>query len=137
MTRSPTSALARLREAAEDSRVGELCRRHGVALLVVFGSAVAGHASPKDLDLAFRGEPHAQVDVVALLGDLVDLAGCDELDLMDLARADVVAREQALRRPVVLHESSAGLFAREQTAAITLRMDTAWLRRLSLESMAR
>lgn len=137
MIRCPTEALTRLREAAAGPCVADLCQRHGVGLLVAFGSAVDGHTPPRDLDLAFRGEPEADVDVVALVGELVDLAGCDAVDLMDLARADVVAREQALRRPVVLYESAPGLFAHEQAAAITLRMDTAWLRRLSLESMAR
>lgn len=48
-----------------------------------------------------------------------------------------MARERALVGGEPLVEQTAGSFARAQLAAIMERMDTAWLRRLDLELMAR
>lgn len=46
-------------------------------------------------------------------------------------------RGKALAYGLPLFEDRPGLFACLQMAAITERMDTAWLRRLSLERLAR
>lgn len=139
MSEAPHAALERLRQAATYGRLNETCRRHGLELLVAFGSATDPHppAPPADLDLAYRSQTAVQVDLRGLLADLVDLAGYDNLDLLDLARASTVARDQALRAGEPLFEARPGAFAGEQAAAMTLRMDSAWLRHLSLDVMAR
>jgi hypothetical protein len=139
MTASPYDALDRLRSMAATGELSALCVRHGLDLLVVHGSTV--DAEPlrpaRDLDLAFRTRPDAKTDVVELTNDLLDATRFDGLDLMDLQRAGPVARARALSPDcLVLYESSPGLFANAQIAAITIEMETQWLRRLSLQLMA-
>jgi len=129
-------AVRRLTEAAETSELEQFCRRHGVELLVLFGSAVRGGSDPADLDVAYRFSPSSSSDVLGLLDDLSTLAGSSALDLLDLRRAGPVARERALVGSLPLYEAERGLFARAQMAAIGERMDTAWLRELDLDLMA-
>ncbi|KAA2261907.1 hypothetical protein F0L68_14425 [Solihabitans fulvus] len=128
-------AFERLCGAATTGELGVLCRRFGVTLLVVFGSAVRPDGTPRDLDIAVRFSNHS--DVLGFLDQVGALAGTMRVDLMNLDRAGPVAREQALVGGVALFEEPVGAFAREQMAAITERMDTDWLRRLELEQLAR
>ena len=136
MTRSPYDALAALRSLAVSGELGALCVRHDVELLVAHGSAVDPEPlrPPRDLDLAFRARHGTEPDVVALVNDLLDATRFDDLDLMDLHRAGRVASARALSPDcVVLYKASPGLFASAQMAAITIAMETAWLRRMDLE----
>lgn len=132
----PHQALDRLRAAAGAGRLREICQRYGVGLLVAFGSAVRSSGTPNDLDLAVRFDT-PRPDVLGLLDELSTIAGTSKLDVMNLASAGPVARERALVGAVPLVEQPAGSFARAQLAAIMERMDTAWLRRLDLDLMAR
>ncbi len=79
----------------------------------------------------------AQRDVLSLLDALARATGSDQLDLMVLDSAGPVARERALVGCLVLSESSQGDYAPAQIAATMERLDTAWLRALDLELMAR
>lgn len=129
-------ALAHLVEAAVDGRLDELCERHGVRIMCAFGSAAQPDVShPRDLDIAIAFEPGGEGDVLALWNDLYELSGPVELDLMDLDRARPVARANGLVG-VPLYERRPGELAREQTAAILERMDTAWLRGMDLALLA-
>ena len=125
--------------AAAGGELAGLCDELGLRLLVVFGGTLqegrAGRA--RDLDIGVSWRPDAERDVIRVMGALVDLLRFDGVDLMDLDCAGAVAREQALAYGLPLFEDRPGLFARLQMAAITERMDTAWLRRLSLERLAR
>lgn len=134
---NPKQALQRLRDAAETGELAEFCADHDVELLVAFGSATepGRPAAPHDIDLAVVLGPRG--DLVDLTGALMGWLALDEVDVMDLARAGTVARDQALRLGEPLHEARPGLFAQRQMGAMTARMDSAWLRRLSLEAMAR
>lgn len=132
----PRQALSRLRAAAESGELRTLCRRYGVALLVAFGSAVRPGSTPRDLDLAVRFTS-AHPDLLGLLDELGSLAGTSRIDLMNLGSAGPVARERALVNAIPLIEENAGEFANAQIAAMMERMETAWLRRLDLELMAR
>lgn len=129
------TALDRLRAAASSGELDELCEVHGARLLAAFGRATRTDGEPADLDLAVRFEDDAG-DLLRLLEDLSRLAGTDHLDVMDLGRADPVARERGLVGGVPLFESERGVFARAQMAAMLERMDTAWLRDLDLDAMA-
>jgi hypothetical protein len=135
---TPSTALDQLRRAAESGELDAFCAGHGLRLLVAFGSATdaARAAQARDLDLAMAFAD-AGGDVVALVADLVAWLRLDAIDLLELDRAGVVARDQALSWGLPLYESERDLFARAQMAAATERMDTAWLRRLRLERLAR
>lgn len=139
MATSPYDALDRLHSMAAAGELSALCVRHGLDLLVVHGSVVDPEPlrPARDLDLAFRAKPDAKPDVVGLTNDFLDATRFDGVDLMDLQRAGPVARARALSPDcVLLYEASPGLFATAQIAAITIEMETQWLRRLSLQLMA-
>lgn len=129
-------ALARLREAAADGRLDELCRRHGVRLLTVFGSAVREDGpEPRDLDVAVKFDADS-ADLLGFLDQLMELVEFSDVDLMDLARADAVARTSALVDCDPLYESEPYAFTREQLRAMQERMDTQWLRDLEMKRLA-
>jgi hypothetical protein len=130
-------ALGRLRAAARDGRLEALCRRHGIRLLGAFGSATdPSWPDPHDLDVAFQFEHGIRGDIVAVINGLVDLLHFQDVDVMDLGRADAVARTSGLVGGEPLYESQPGAFARAQEHAVKERLDTAWLRRIDLELLA-
>ena len=131
----PFGALEKLREDARSGALDEFCRRNGIRLLVVFGSAVdpTWPALPRDLDVAVLPEPDG--DIIAVVNAFIDLLHLDEIDVMDLRRARPVAREQALVGTEPLFEEEPGLLIGLRDAAVLRRMDTDWLRDLSLELM--
>lgn len=137
MGADPPTGLVRLQAAAADGRLDLLCRRHGVRVLTVFGSAVRPAGDPRDLDVAVLFEPDRRRDLLALVDDLSVLTGSDELDLMVLDDADPVARERALVECLPLYESEPSAYAHAQVAAMGERMDTAWLRAMDLETLRR
>jgi predicted nucleotidyltransferase len=125
-----------LQAAADVGELDELCSRHRLRLLVVFGSSVRDDPRPRDLDIAVATVQGERVDLLALIEDLVALSGVEDVDVLDLDRAGAVARERALVGTVPLYESEPGAFARTQMAAMLERMDTDWLRRLDLSLLA-
>lgn len=139
MGRSPHDALRLLRQQARSGRLAALCNRHGVVLLVVHGSVTIADtlSEPGDLDVAFLGKRGHEVDVVALINDVIDVVRIDAVDVMNLDAAGPVARARALSpHSVVLFESENGLFAREQIRALTEAMETRPMRMFDLELMA-
>lgn len=133
----PREALRQLRQEADDGTLTQLCPSWGVELLVAFGSTVAPDwpAPPRDLDLAvvMTGEQ----DLLQVLDALVVHLNTEQIDLMDLARADEVARVQALGQGHLLYEARRGTFAEMQIQAVVQSADTQWMRDLQLEALAR
>jgi predicted nucleotidyltransferase len=137
MGTDPRTGLRRLQAAEQDGRLEQLCQRHGVRVLTVFGSAARADVEPRDLDVAVAFEPHRSADVLALLDDLTQLTMSDDVDRLVLGRAGPVARERALVQCLPLYESEPTAYATAQIAAMGERMDTEWLRALDLETMRR
>jgi predicted nucleotidyltransferase len=137
MIHDPRHGLERLRRLASRGGLDDLCQRHGVLLMSVFGSAVSPEGHPRDLDIAVAFAPAADHDLLGMTDELVQLAGVEVVDVMELTRAGPLARERALVGSVALYESEQGAFARAQMAAAAHRMETDWLRRLDLELIAR
>lgn len=136
--RSPREALAVLVAAAEDGRLEEICDRFGLDLVSVFGSVLDDReAAPSDLDVAVRFGPAAEPDQLGVISALGELVRCDELDVMVLNRAGVVARSRALGAGSRgLFERTRGAYALAQMAAVTEEMETAPMRRRDLELLA-
>jgi predicted nucleotidyltransferase len=134
MSVDPRAGLRALEDAAASGELGEVARRHRIRILSVFGSSARPEGEPADLDVAVGFEPGAHPDVLALLEDLARLCG-REVDLMDLRRAGPVAAERALAGSIALYESESGAFATAQMAAMTMRMETDWMRRHALEAL--
>jgi hypothetical protein len=72
-----------------------------------------------------------------LVAELAELLASDAIDVMDLGRANPLARAEALTICLPVYESRPGLFAEQQMAAITERIETRWLRSLDLDALAR
>lgn len=134
MGHDATTALSHLRSAAEDGTLDEICERHDVRILGVFGSALAS-PDPRDLDIGV-GFRRPDGDLLALLDELIKLTGFDRLDVAVIDGADPVLRARALTG-LGLYELAEGVFATEQMAALAEERDTAWLRRLDLEALIR
>lgn len=137
MGQPPRAALLRLQDAATDGALEALCKRRGLRLLTVFGSAARADGAPRDLDVAVRFEPGRRGDLLLLLDELSELTASDDVDLLVLDDAGPVARERALVGCIALFESEAGAYADAQMAAICERMDTEWLRQADLRLLRR
>lgn len=124
-------AQERLRAAAEDGRLADWCRAHRIEIVTLFGRAADVPESAHDLDVAIRFRD-GEGDVVAAWGDLHELIGPVELDLLDLGAASIVARSRALLG-IPLYEAEPGAYASLRDAALLIELDTEWLRRLDLE----
>jgi predicted nucleotidyltransferase len=135
MSAGTRAAVARLHAAVEDGRVAELARAYDLALLVLFGSAAADDQDPSDVDIAisFASGSERLLDLVA---DLTELTGANDLDVVDLASAGPVLREEALVTGRLLYQANPDEYARQQIAASMQRLDTDHFRRLDLELMA-
>lgn len=72
------------------------------ALVVLFGSASHGQPDARDLDIAVGARARTGLDVVAVICALMDLAGSDRVDLLDLDRVGPVARAGTRRLARVL-----------------------------------
>lgn len=133
---TPLDGLARLQAAAESGELDELSARHRVRILTVFGSAARGETNARDLDIGVMFEPDADVDLLAVINDLIDLTRTDAVDLVHLNRGGPVIRERALVGSIALYESEPGALASAQMSAIGERIDTDEMRRLDLELLA-
>lgn len=132
---TPAAGLARLRARADSGGLDDLCERHGIRVLTVFGSAAHGAGSPRDLDIAVLRIPGHRGSLLELIDDLQLAAGTD-IDLAVLEHTGPVLRERALVQAIPLYESTAGAWINAATQAVVERMDTEWLRRLDLERLA-
>jgi predicted nucleotidyltransferase len=133
---TPREGLERLRAAAASGELSALCQRSHVNLLTVFGSAGRGEADPRDLDIGILTEHGADFDLFRFITEVIDLVGLEQVDVAHLNAAGPLLRERALVGSDILYENEPGTWARASTAAVMERMDTEWLRRLSLELLA-
>ena len=133
---TPREGLERLRAAAASGELRALCQRWHVNLLTVFGSAGRDEPDPRDLDIGVLTEYGADFDLFRFITDVIDLVGLEQVDVAHLNAAGPLLRERALVGSHILYESEPGTWARVSTAAVMERMDTEWLRRLSLELLA-
>lgn len=130
-------AVETLLRAADDGSLAQLCERHDVEILTLFGSARTDPASARDVDLAVRFRGRATPDPVPLIGDLMDLLSTDAVDVLLVDRATPTGRFAALVEGLPLYETADGVWANAQMAAAVEFYETEWLRRLDLEQLAR
>lgn len=132
---SARAAAATLIAASIDGRLEEICIRHGVRVLSIFGSAARpGPVEPGDVDVGV-GFLESPAPVVALVSALTDLVRSDHIDLALVDGAEPLLRARAFAG-VGLYEHDQGAWATEQMAALAEARDTAWLRELDLRAMA-
>ncbi len=98
-------------------KLAELARRHGIRLLVAFGSQVTGptHAA-SDLDLAVLLVNPERDDPLRLMADLQAVFPQWEVDVVWLHRADPLIAWHALRESRLLSGSAGDLAAHQAYA---------------------
>lgn len=133
---TPAEGLARLRTMARGGELAALCRRHGIRVLTVFGSAARGAADARDLDIGVLTDGSRQFDAAAAVDELVGRTGVSDIDLAHLNRGGPLIRERALVGSILLFEDRPGSLANAQMSAIAERMETDRFRRLALELLA-
>lgn len=117
------------------SAAQRVARRHpAVTLVVLFGSRARGDArSSSDWDFAYGASD--PVDALALRGDLVDVLGTDNLDVVALDRASALMRYRVARDGTPLFERQTGEFARFWLSTVDFWCDVAPLVRAGHEAI--
>lgn len=126
---------------------GTVARRHGVELLVQYGSTITGHLHPRsDVDVAalFASPSPSLARQSALMRDLQGAFPGSEVDLAVLNRADPLFLARVLEHCRLLAGSSRRLaelkmyaFRRYQDHRPFLRMEERHLRRFTAERAGR
>jgi predicted nucleotidyltransferase len=124
-----------LRRSAVDGRLDRLAEEQELSLIVLFGSAVTD-VEPRDVDIAVLPRTPQGFDRARCTVAFIDLLHTDEVDLLDLSTAGVLARARALGAGEPLYEDTAGEYARQQLRAVPLAMELGWLTDLELELLA-
>lgn len=136
MSMTARTATGRLVAAGADA-LAALCDAEGIELLVLFGSAAQQDREPSDVDLAIRFAPGVDGDLLSVLERLYGTTAYENFDLLDLRRAGPVARDRALSGGRLLYQSTPGLYANAQIAAMMERLETARFRRDELDLLNR
>jgi len=113
--------------------LADVCHRHGVSLVVLFGSQATGMARPdSDLDLGILVDeyPVEPARELALIRDLVYALRRADLDVIILNQANPSLCYQAARDGRPLYEREPGTFDRFRFRAWKRFIDTARFRRL-------
>ena len=95
-------------EAVERERRVELCRRHGIRRLAVFGSAARGELRPEsDLDLLVEFEPGRPVGLrfITVADELGELLG-RRVDLNTAGFLSPHFRDKVVREAVPLYDAA-------------------------------
>jgi predicted nucleotidyltransferase len=88
--------------------VGRVAFEEGLRLVVLFGSTARGEDRAEDLDLALLGT--GPLDLVRLTNVLMQRTGVQEIDLVDLRRADSLLMMLVARDGIPLFEETPGEF---------------------------
>lgn len=102
--------------------VGDVAREEDLRLIVLFGSGAREDERPEDLDLGVLGR--SPVEPLNLTNRLIERLGRQDVDLVDLRRADPVLMVQVARDGTPLYEGSPGEFARFHSLAFRRFADT-------------
>jgi predicted nucleotidyltransferase len=119
----PNAIVEALREA-----LAPLWQSGQHRLIVLFGSAAKGTTSSgSDLDLAFL--PREGMDELAMTNEVIRLTHRNEVDVVDLSRADPLTRIQVARHGVVLFSEGDTTFPEFSSLAFRMYVDCEKLRR--------
>jgi predicted nucleotidyltransferase len=110
-------------------KIKELAEKHGLSLVVLFGSQATGATHPKsDIDIAVLSSK--SFDRNKLLNDIGDIFKRDDVEIVNMAEASPTMMYVLIRDGKLLYEDGLGAFLKWKFYAIRVWLDTAWLRRL-------
>lgn len=120
-------ARNRLREAA-----AAVAREHGCRLIVLFGSGARGEPTVRDLDLGILAEAP---DLTGVTNAFIRHLGFQDVDVVNLQRADPLLAMLVARDGVILHEDPPGTFARFGSLAMRRYADTRKFREMERQEV--
>lgn len=86
----------------DKGKIKRLVRKHGLELLLVYGSVAKGQAKKNsDIDVAFRSV--SKVNFLGLMADLVEILEFSKVDLVNLDTANPLLLSQIVSDYVVLY----------------------------------
>lgn len=106
-----------IREAAT-----EIGRQIDARLVVLYGSAARAEPEQRDIDLGIL--PRGELDLVDVTNRLTRRLGTQDIDLVDLRRADPLLLMFVAREGLPLYEAEPGEFARLVSLAARRYADT-------------
>jgi predicted nucleotidyltransferase len=106
MVDGPTHIDPRLHAVARS-----IAEQTGLRLVVLFGSTARGEQRQEDLDLGVLGREREPIDSIDLTNRFTVALGRQDVDIVDLARADPVLLMLAARDGVPLYEREPSEFA--------------------------
>lgn len=89
--------------------IEKIAQKHNLKFVVLFGSAASSRMNnTSDIDMAILAKSHAPLDYRSFLNFAADLsetlgAGSRKIDLIDLAKANILLRYEATRNGVLLY----------------------------------
>jgi predicted nucleotidyltransferase len=115
-------------------QIADICRKHRIGFLVVFGSMTQDERAARDTDVAvsFGRRPSAREEL-DLFYDMERIFATDKLDLVVLEKADPVLMKEVALHGIPLFEREKGAFDNFIIGAIARYQDTNQNRRLANE----
>lgn len=110
-----------------------LAHEASLRLVVLFGSAARGEERVEDMDLALLGT--GPLDLVDLTNRFTQAIGFQEIDLVDLRRADALLQMLVARDGIPLYEREPTEFARFVSLAVRRYADTAKFRAMERQEL--
>lgn len=110
--------------------MAELAKKHGLTLVVLFGSQATGRTHEKsDIDIAVLSRQSVNRARIAL--ELDEIFKRDDIEVVNLALSSPTLMRAVVGEGVLLYEDKPGAFFGWKLYAIKIWMETAWLRRLA------
>ena len=110
-------------------QIKQLAEKHGLSLVVLFGSQATGATHPKsDVDIAVLSSDN--FDRSKILDDLGEIFKRDDIEIINIAESSPTMMYVLTRDGKLLYENKIGAFLKWKFYAIRVWIDTAWLRHL-------
>jgi predicted nucleotidyltransferase len=104
-----------------------LFREKDLELVLLVGSIARDKTHERsDIDLAFLY--HSPIDILKLTNKLISLLHTDNIDVIDLRRANPLLQYSSVKNSIVLYEKSPGIFSKFYSFAFRRYIDTKKLR---------
>lgn len=118
----------------EQAKIGaaEIAKKHNLKLIVLFGSQATGRVHEKsDIDIAVLGSKAISFDEkLKLIGDFSNVLKREDVEVVDLATASPTLLYVVVENGKTIYEEAPDAFLEWKLYAITVWMETAWLRNL-------
>ena len=108
-------------------KIAAIAEKYGLDMVVLFGSQATGKTHPKsDVDIAVISEK--PFDRFKILDDFWSLFKREDVQVVDLANASPTLMRAVVVDGKLLYEREQAMFLKWKYYAISVWMDTAWLR---------